>query len=117
MAKESLLLSLLMENNQHLSEPERIRRQKLVELNQLGINAYPPELFEVNTTSVEIKQEYPKDIEANKWKEISIAGRIMSVRDMGKANFAVIQDDAGRIQVYVRRDDICTGDDKTLYDV
>jgi len=117
MTKESLLLPLLMENNQHLSEPERIRRQKLIELNQLGINAYPPELFEVNTTSVEIKQEYPKDIEANKWKEISIAGRIMSVRDMGKANFAVIQDDAGRIQVYVRRDDICTGDDKTLYDV
>jgi lysyl-tRNA synthetase class 2 len=115
--KDSLFLKLLMENNQHLSEPERIRRQKLVELNQLGINAYPPELFEVNTTSTEIKQQYPSDMEAPKWKEVSIAGRIMSVRDMGKANFAVIQDDAGRVQVYVRRDDICEADDKTMYDV
>jgi lysyl-tRNA synthetase class II len=69
-----------MENNQHLSEPERIRRQKLVELNQLGINAYPPELFEVNTTSVEIKQEYPKDIEAN------LLGRETYLKDPANKN-------------------------------
>lgn len=106
-----------MENVNHLSEPERIRRQKLVELTEMGINAYPPELFDVNTTSIEIKELYTNNPDDPKWKEISIAGRIMSVRDMGKANFAVIQDDAGRIQVYVRRDDICEGEDKSHYDV
>jgi lysyl-tRNA synthetase class 2 len=106
-----------MENVNHLSEPERIRRQKLAELTEMGINAYPPELFDVNATSIEIKELYANNPDDPKWKEISIAGRIMSVRDMGKANFAVIQDDAGRIQVYVRRDDICEGEDKSHYDV
>jgi lysyl-tRNA synthetase class 2 len=106
-----------MENVNHLSEPERIRRQKLADLTEMGINAYPPELFEVNATSVGIKDNYASNPEDAKWKDISIAGRIMSVRDMGKANFAVIQDDAGKVQVYVRRDDICEGEDKSQYDV
>ncbi|MCF8253217.1 MAG: lysine--tRNA ligase, partial [Bacteroidia bacterium] len=101
-----------MENQNHLSEPERIRRQKLEELNRLGIDAYPPELFEITTNSVEIKQGFAENPEDLKWKEVSVAGRIMSVRDMGKANFVVIQDDLGRVQAYVRRDDICTGEDK-----
>jgi lysyl-tRNA synthetase class 2 len=106
----------MIESQNTLSEPERIRRQKLVELNQLGINAYPPELFEVNVNSQEIKSEFAANPELDKWKQVSIAGRIMSVRDMGKANFVVIQDDKGRIQAYVRRDDICPGEDKSLYD-
>jgi lysyl-tRNA synthetase, class II len=106
-----------MENQNHLSEPERIRRQKLEELNRLGIDAYPPELFEITTNSVEIKQGFAENPEDLKWKEVSVAGRIMSVRDMGKANFVVIQDDLGRVQAYVRRDDICPGEDKSFYDV
>ncbi|MDZ4666784.1 MAG: lysine--tRNA ligase [bacterium] len=106
-----------MENVNHLSEPERIRRQKLADLTEMGINAYPPELFDVNTNSVSIKEGYAANADNPKWKDISIAGRIMSVRDMGKANFAVIQDDAGKVQIYVRRDDICLDEDKSAYDV
>ncbi|OYU97019.1 MAG: lysine--tRNA ligase [Bacteroidetes bacterium B1(2017)] len=105
-----------MENVNHLSEQERIRRQKLVDLTGMGIDAYPPESFLVNATSARILKDYPSSMEDPKWKEISIAGRIMRTRDMGKANFAVIQDDAGRIQIYVRRDDICPGEDKTFFD-
>ncbi len=105
-----------MENLNLLSEQERIRRQKLIDLAAMGINAYPPESFEVNATSTDIKANFPQSMEDAKWKEISIAGRIMSVRDMGKANFAVIQDDAGKIQIYIRRDDICPGEDKTFFD-
>jgi len=106
-----------MENLNQYSEPERIRRQKLVELTQMGINAYPPESFEVNVTSTAVKADYALDAENVKWKDISIAGRIMSVRDMGKANFVVIQDDAGKVQIYIRRDDICPGEDKSYYDI
>lgn len=105
-----------MENAQHLSEPERLRRQKLQELTAMGINAYPPELFPVNAMSSEIRQGFPDDTENLRWKEVCVAGRIMSVRDMGKASFVVLQDDHGRIQTYVRRDDICPGEDKSLYD-
>jgi lysyl-tRNA synthetase class 2 len=99
---------------QHLSEQEVIRRQKLDELIGLGINPYPAELFEVNAQSADILKNYENDKLG--YKDISIAGRIMSVRDMGKACFAVLQDAVGRIQMYVRRDDICTEEDKTLYD-
>lgn len=105
-----------MENNQHLSEPERIRRQKLEELNGLGINAFPPEMVEVNALSTDIKDGYAANAEDERWKNVAIAGRIMSVRDMGKAAFAVIQDDKGKIQVYFRRDDLAPGEDKTTYD-
>ncbi len=99
-----------------LSEPEIQRRQKLEELNSLGINPYPAELFEVNYTSTAILDEFEKNPESEALKNISIAGRIMSVRDMGKAAFAVLQDSAGKIQIYVKRDDICPGEDKSLYD-
>jgi lysyl-tRNA synthetase class 2 len=99
---------------QHLSEQEVIRRQKLDELIGLGINPYPAELFEVNAQSADILKNYENDKLG--YKDISIAGRIMSVRDMGKACFAVLQDAVGRIQMYVRRDDICPEEDKTLYD-
>ncbi len=105
-----------MENQLHLSEPERLRRQKLSDLLALGINPYPAEEFPVNTTAAAIKANFEADKENVKWQEVVIAGRIMSVRDMGKAAFAVIQDDSGKVQVYVRRDDVCPNDDKTLYD-
>src|ERR1700749_3484631 len=98
-----------------LSEQEVIRRQKLQDLTALGINAYPAEEFKVNATALDIKENYERD--KLNYKDISIAGRIMSIRDMGKACFAVIQDATGRVQLYIRKDDICPGDDKTLYDV
>ena len=99
----------------HLSEQELLRRQKLTELQQLGINPYPAEEFKVNANALDIKENYERD--KLNYKDISIAGRIMSIRDMGKACFAVIQDATGRVQIYIRRDDICTEEDKTLYDV
>jgi lysyl-tRNA synthetase class 2 len=97
-----------------LNEQEIIRRQKLKEIEALGIDPYPAELFEVNTSSQDIHTHYEAD--KIEYKNISIAGRIMSVRDMGKAAFCVIQDASGKIQLYVRRDDICPDEDKTLYD-
>ncbi len=97
-----------------LNEQELIRRQKLKDIEALGIDPYPAELFEVNTSSQDIHTHYEAD--KIEFKNISIAGRIMSVRDMGKAAFCVIQDATGKIQLYVRRDDICPDEDKTLYD-
>lgn len=99
----------------HHSEQELQRRQKLVDLRALGIDPYPAEEFKVNVTALDIKDNYDRD--KLNYKDISIAGRIMSVRDMGKACFAVIQDATGRIQVYIRKDDICPDEDKSLYDV
>ena len=96
-----------------LSEQELIRRKARTDLMNMNIDPYPPELFEITTTSREIKEKF-KD-ESASFKNISIAGRIMSRRIMGSASFAEIQDDAGRIQIYLRRDDICTGDDKSVY--
>ncbi len=98
----------------HLSEQEILRRQKLTELKSLGIDPYPAEEFKVNASAGDIKDNYERD--KINYKDISIAGRVMSVRDMGKACFAVIQDVTGRVQLYIRRDDICLGEDKTLYD-
>ena len=99
----------------HLSEQELLRRQKLIELRALGINPYPAEEFKVNANATDIKENYERD--KLNYKDITIAGRLMSIRDMGKACFAVIQDGHGRLQIYVRKDDICPGEDKTLYDI
>jgi lysyl-tRNA synthetase, class II len=96
-----------------LSEQEIIRRQSMEELVKLGINPYPAELFDVNITTQEILTNYP----AKEYKDVSIAGRIMTRRVMGNASFAELQDETGRIQVYFRRDDICPTDDKTLYNI
>jgi lysyl-tRNA synthetase, class II len=100
---------------QHLSEQEIIRREKLEELKKLGIDAYPAPLYPVNTTSVYIKEHYKGEENKADFADVCIAGRIMSVRDMGKANFAVIQDAVGKIQIYIKQDDICPGEDKTLF--
>lgn len=100
----------------NLSEQEQLRREKLAELIMMGIEPYPAPLYPINTNSVEIKQEYKEETK-EQFADVCIAGRIMSVRDMGKANFAVIQDGLGKIQLYIRRDDICPGEDKSLYDI
>ncbi len=97
----------------HLSEQEQIRRQSLEEIKRLGINPYPPELFDVNVTTKQIREEFEANKEA--FQNVSIAGRLMSKRIMGKAAFAVIQDSTGKIQFYIVRDEICPGEDKTLY--
>ena len=96
-----------------LSEQEKVRREALDALRSKGINPYPAEGFEVNVSAKGIKKNY----EANKldYKNVSIAGRLMSRRIMGKASFAEIQDATGRIQIYVNRDEICQGEDKSLY--
>ncbi|MDO5664903.1 MAG: lysine--tRNA ligase [Bacteroidia bacterium] len=94
-----------------LSEQEIIRRQSLDELRSLGIEPYPAALYEVNAHSTDIKEEFNDE----KKRPVSIAGRIMSRRIMGKASFIELQDSKGRIQVYITRDDICPGEDKELY--
>ncbi len=98
-----------------LSEQERIRRQSLEELQKLGINPYPAELFEVNTSARDILTNYER--QKIDYKDVRLAGRIMSRRIMGSAAFAELQDDSGRIQIYLRRDDLCPGEDKTLYNI
>lgn len=100
----------------HLSEQEKLRREKLAELIMMGIEPYPAPLFPVNSNSAFIKENYTAE-KKEEFADVCLAGRIMSVRDMGKANFAVIQDSHGRIQLYLKRDDICTGEDKSLYDI
>lgn len=100
----------------HLSEQEIIRREKLIELQQLGIDPYPAAMYPVNCMASDIKSKYNSESDPTAFSDICLAGRIMSIRDMGKASFAVLQDASGRIQIYVRRDDICPGEDKSLYD-
>ena len=92
-----------------LSEQELIRREKLDKLRALGINPYPAALYPIDATSASIKSNYEEG------KKVIVAGRLMSRRIQGKASFAELQDTAGRIQVYFNRDEICTGEDKTLY--
>ena len=104
-------------SNQHLSEQEIIRREKLNELSKLGIDAYPAELYPVNTSAAFIKSNYKGEENKSDFADVCIAGRIMSIRDMGKASFAVLQDYSGKIQIYVRKDDVTNGEDKTLYDI
>ena len=98
----------------HLSEQEIVRRNALEELGKSGINSYPPELYEVTHKASEIKNNFSED-NSDEFKEVSMAGRIMSCRIMGSASCAGIKDEKGRIQIYLRRDDLCPGDDKTLY--
>ena len=104
-------------NNQNLSEQEIIRREKLKELSKLGIDAYPAALYPVNTNAAFIKANYKGEENKSDFADVCIAGRIMSIRDMGKASFAVLQDYSGKIQIYVRKDDVANGEDKTLYDI
>jgi lysyl-tRNA synthetase, class II len=100
----------------HLSEQEQIRREKLTELQSLGIDPYPAPLYAVNTTSTFIKENFKGEENKADFAEVCLAGRLMSIRDMGKAAFAVLQDGVGKIQIYVKRDDVCSGEDKKMYD-
>ena len=92
-----------------LSEQEIIRRDKLNALRELGINPYPADLFPINHTSKQVKANFTEG------KKVILAGRLMSVRDQGKASFAELQDSEGRIQLYFNRDVLCPGEDKSLY--
>jgi lysyl-tRNA synthetase class 2 len=99
-----------------LNEQELLRRAKLEEITKMGIDAYPAALVEINATAKDILENYTPGKE-EEYKNISIAGRIMSNRDMGKACFVSLQDATGRIQVYIRRDDICPSEDKSIFDL
>ena len=101
---------------QHLSEQEIIRREKLAGLQKFGIDPYPAALYPVNNYSSEIKNSFDDD-NKNTLTDVCLAGRIMSVRDMGKASFAELQDSHGRIQIYVRKDDLAKDGDTSFYDV
>lgn len=96
-----------------LSEQEQIRRNALAELKKLGIEPYPQAEYKVDSYAQEILDKYPGD--HTLFQEVTLAGRIMSRRIMGAASFAEIKDSTGRIQLYFKRDELCPGDDKTLY--
>jgi len=99
--------------NIEYSEQELLRRESLAKLRELGINPYPAPLYPVNATAADILSGY--DPEKGNFQEVCIAGRIMSRRIMGAASFGELQDETGRIQIYVKRDEICPGEDKTMY--
>ncbi len=92
-----------------LTEQEIIRREKLQKLTEMGIDAFPAEEYKVTDTTKTIKENFEEG------KKVNLAGRLMSRRIQGKASFAELQDSDGRIQIYFNRDEICTGEDKTLY--
>ena len=97
-----------------LSEQEILRRESLKELRAMGIDPYPAAEYVVTDYSQNIRDEFKDDAPR---KEVSIAGRLMGRRVMGKASFAEIQDSKGRIQIYIARDELCTGENKDLYNV
>ena len=94
-----------------LSEQEIVRRESLQQLRDLGVDPYPAAMFEVNTTSKKIKENFKE----GDMLDVVLGGRLMSRRIMGKASFAEIQDSEGRIQIYVNRDEICEAEDTTMY--
>ena len=96
-----------------ISEQEQIRREALRQLRELGIDPYPSETYTINTTSKNIREHFPQD--NSLYQDVQIAGRVMGRRIMGSASFAELQDDSGRIQLYFNRDEICPGEDKTMY--
>jgi len=102
--------------SQHLSEQEIIRREKLVKLQEAGINPYPAALYPVSHFSQDIKNNYSEE-KKEEFAQVCVAGRVMSINDKGKVFFIKIQDSKGIIQLYAKRDDICTGEDKTFWDV
>ena len=97
-----------------LSEQEILRRESLNKLREMGIDPYPAAEFPVTGYAREIKESFEDDAPR---REVSLAGRIMTRRIMGKASFCELQDSTGRIQLYITRDDLCPGDDKDMYNV
>jgi lysyl-tRNA synthetase class 2 len=98
-----------MSMSQQLSEQELVRRESLTKLRALGINPYPQALYPVTILSNEIKENFEEG------KKVVVAGRLMSRRIQGNASFAELQDSEGKVQVYFKRDEICEGEDKTMY--
>ena len=98
-----------------LNEQQLLRRQSLDQLRALGIDPYPAALYPVNCLAIDIRKDYENSSEDQKWKEVVLAGRLMTRRIMGKAAFADLQDSSGRIQIYVNRDEICPDENKDLY--
>ncbi|HPV57606.1 MAG TPA: OB-fold nucleic acid binding domain-containing protein, partial [Tenuifilaceae bacterium] len=98
---------------EELSEQEIIRRQSLDELRNLGIDPYPAAMYPVTHTTEDIISNF--ESMSSQQTNVCVAGRIMARRIMGSASFFELQDEKGKIQVYVKRDDICPGEDKTLY--
>ena len=96
-----------------LSEQEEIRRNSLRRIRELGIDPYPAAAYPVNAWASNIKSEYSEELK--NFSDVCLAGRMMNQRIMGKASFAELQDSSGRIQLYINRDEICPGEDKTLY--
>jgi lysyl-tRNA synthetase, class II len=101
--------------NQHLSEQENIRRDKLKQLQELGVDPYPAPLYPVTHYSADIKESFT-EANAASFSDVCVAGRIMSINDKGKVFFVKIQDSKGIIQLYVKRDDVCEGEDKSYFD-
>jgi lysyl-tRNA synthetase class 2 len=99
--------------SKELTELEIQRRDSLEKIKALGIDPYPQALYEVNVSSADIHQHYTAD--STNYTNVSIAGRLMGKRIMGKASFAELQDSSGKIQLYINRDEICPGEDKALY--
>ncbi|HKK43549.1 MAG TPA: lysine--tRNA ligase [Bacteroidales bacterium] len=97
----------------NLSEQEQIRRASLEELRKIGIEPYPAAEYKTNVFAKEIHENY--SAEKDNFQNVCLAGRIMSRRIMGNASFAELMDSSGRIQIYIRRDDVCPGEDKTMY--
>ncbi len=102
-----------MENS--LNEQQILRRQSLEEIKAMGIDPYPAALYPVNCMATDIRSDYTNTSEDKRWKDVVLAGRLMTRRIMGKAAFADLQDSSGRIQIYVNRDEICPGENKDLY--
>lgn len=98
-----------------LSEQEIIRRENLQKIRDLGIDPFPPEAFEVTAYAKEITEAFDDEGDKPNFQDVSLAGRLMGSRVMGKASFAELQDSTGRIQIYVTRDEVCPGDNKDLY--
>lgn len=100
----------------HLSEQELIRREKLVKLQEAGVDPYPAPLYPVSHFSTGIKEGYTEETK-EQFAAVCVAGRIMSINDKGKVFFIKIQDSKGIIQLYVKRDDLCAGEDKSFWDI
>jgi len=102
--------------SQNLSEQELIRRDKLTKLHEAGVNPYPAPLYPVSHFSTDIKENFTEE-KKEEFANVCVAGRIMTINDKGKVFFIKIQDSKGIIQLYVKRDEICPGEDKTFWDV
>ena len=104
-------------SHQHLSDQEILRREKLQQLRDLGIEPYPAASYAVNAHAADVKNRFSDEEGENIFTDVTLAGRLMQVRSKGKACFGELQDSTGRIQIYVRQDDICPDEDKTLFTV